>query len=282
MERLSDTDSMRAWSRAQRATGRRVGFVPTMGYLHEGHLSLVVEALARTDVVVVSIYVNPTQFAPHEDFAVYPRDLEGDLSKLRALGCHAVFTPERLYASADAAQETWIEPGPTAAPLCGASRPGFFRGVATVVAKLFHIVEPDVAIFGKKDYQQWRVISAMVRDLDMGIEVVGMPTVRESDGLAMSSRNSRLSTEQREAAVAVPGSLVIATKMVAGGQRSAAEVSAAMRRHLEAAGGAVDYIAWVDAETLGPVAELRGALLVAVAVAFGGVRLIDNREIPVP
>ena len=282
MERFGDSASMRAWSRAQRGAGRRVAFVPTMGFLHDGHLSLVEEALRRADVVVTSIYVNPTQFAPHEDFDVYPRDLAGDLDKLRGLGCHAVFTPDQLYPSGQAEHETWVQPGPTADSLCGASRPGFFRGVTTVVAKLFHIVEPDVAVFGKKDYQQWRVISTMVRDLDMPVEIVGMPIVRESDGLALSSRNARLSREHREAAVAVPQSLALAAECIANGERSPDLVTEAMRKHLGLSGGLVDYIALVDAEHLRPVAPLRGMILAAVAVNYGDVRLIDNREIPAP
>ena len=280
MERFSDKGSMRAWSRTQRAAGHRIGFVPTMGYLHNGHLSLVTRALERADRVVASIYVNPTQFAPHEDFDVYPRDLEGDLAKLRGLGCHAVFTPADLYALSERGHGTWVEPGPEAAPLCGASRPGFFRGVATVVSKLFHIVEPDVAIFGKKDYQQWRVVSTMVRELDMPIDVVGMPIVREPDGLALSSRNVRLSEDQRRRALALPQSLSIAAEIVAAGERSAAAVIARMRKHLEASDGQVDYIAVVDAETLLPVTEISQRIVVALAVSYDDVRLIDNRELP--
>ena len=180
MQQFDLKEDMRRWSRAQRHAGSSIAFVPTMGYLHEGHLSLIDEAKRRADVVVASVYVNPTQFAPDEDFDVYPRDTEGDLGKLRERGCDAVFTPANLYSGLSESQ-TWVEPGPSAYGLCGESRPGFFRGVATVVTKLFHIVEPDVAIFGKKDFQQWRVISAMVEDLDMPIEVVGMPIVRESE-----------------------------------------------------------------------------------------------------
>ena len=279
MERFNDAPSMRGWSRAQRRDGLRVAFVPTMGYLHEGHLSLIDEAKHRADVVVSSIYVNPTQFAPHEDFDVYPRDMDGDLAKLQARGCDAVFTPTELYKGAPGTR-TWIEPGPQAGGLCGASRPGFFRGVTTVVSKLFHIVEPDVAVFGKKDYQQWRVISAMVSDLDMPIEVVGMPIVREHDGLALSSRNVRLSTDARQRALALVQSLEFAAQQVASGERRSAWLQSALRERLVASGGLVDYIALVDPETLEKVpAEITGPLLIALAVNYDDVRLIDNRVI---
>lgn len=238
MEVIHDKATMRAWSRRQRVAGRRVALVPTMGFLHDGHLSLVAEARARADVVVVSIYVNPGQFGPTEDLATYPRDLEGDLAKLQPLHVDAVFNPADMYvreatpvpapagggATAGAGEsregdgaapppapgavagrrpgggrghETWVTVERLQVGLCGASRPAFFRGVATVVAKLFNVVEPDVAVFGKKDYQQWRVLCRMVRDLDFDVEVVGAPLLREADGLAMSSRNVRLTPVQR-------------------------------------------------------------------------------------
>ena len=276
---LRDKAAMRAWSRAERAAGRRVALVPTMGALHEGHLSLVRAAAERADTVVVSIYVNPTQFAPGEDFAVYPRDLGGDLHALEALGVDAVFAPADLYARTAPAHETWITVEDLQAPLCGASRPGFFRGVATVVAKLFHIVEPDVAVFGLKDYQQHLLVSRMVRDLDFATEIVAMPIVRESDGLAMSSRNRRLSEDQRIAARAVPGSLSLAEALIAQGERDPSAVRRRMRARIEDAGGAVDYIALVDAETLAERDRLDGRSLVAIAAWFGDVRLIDNRVV---
>jgi pantoate--beta-alanine ligase len=279
MQRFTDATQMRGWSRAQRRGGARIAFVPTMGYLHEGHLSLVDEASRRADIVVASIYVNPTQFAPHEDFDVYPRDISGDLAKLEARGCHAVFTPADLYQGAPETR-TWIEPGPRADVLCGASRPGFFRGVTTVVNKLFHIVEPDVAVFGRKDYQQWRVISAMVSDLDMAIEVVGMPIVREHDGLALSSRNVRLSGDARQRALALTQSLEFVSHEVAGGERRSAWLKSAVRERLVASGGDVDYIALVDPETLRAVeGTVTGAILIALAVTYDDVRLIDNRII---
>ena len=204
---------MRRWSRAHRAAGRRVAFVPTMGFLHEGHLSLVREARARADVVAVSIYVNPAQFAAHEDFGTYPRDDEGDLAKLRAVGADAAFVPAHLYAqdaptpSPPPPHETFVTVERLSTGLCSTTRPHFFRGVATVVCKLFNVVEPDVAVFGKKDYQQFRVVQRMVRDLDYDIRIVGVELTREPDGLAMSSRNVRLDPEARVAARAISKAL---------------------------------------------------------------------------
>ena len=279
MERFTDAKTMRDWSRAQRRGGARIAFVPTMGYLHEGHLSLIDEARRRAELVIASIYVNPTQFAPHEDFDVYPRDTSGDLAKLEARGCHAVFMPSELYQGAPGTH-TWIEPGPRANGLCGASRPGFFRGVTTVVSKLFHIVEPDIAVFGKKDYQQWRVISAMVSDLDMPVEVIGMPIVREDDGLALSSRNVRLSSDARQRALALVQCLEWAAQRVAKGERRSAWLASTVRERLVASGGHVDYIALVDPGTLDEVeAEITGEILMALAVTYDDVRLIDNRVI---
>jgi pantoate--beta-alanine ligase len=214
MEVISSAADMRRWSRAHRAAGRRVAFVPTMGFLHEGHLSLVREARARADVVAVSIYVNPAQFAAHEDFGTYPRDDEGDLAKLRAVGADAAFVPAHLYAQ-DAPtpppppppHETFVTVERLSTGLCSTTRPHFFRGVATVVCKLFNVVEPDVAVFGKKDYQQFRVVQRMVRDLDYDIRIVGVELTREPDGLAMSSRNVRLDPEARVAARAISKAL---------------------------------------------------------------------------
>ncbi|KAH7285266.1 hypothetical protein KP509_33G019500 [Ceratopteris richardii] len=234
MELFHDKEDMRKWSRAMKRAGKKIAFVPTMGSLHAGHLHLVERAKLEADVVVVSIYVNPSQFAPNEDFGSYPRDLRGDLDKLQPFCVDAVFNPYDLYVR-DAGQndselserkassqqkavnegaddtrdltskrqrythehETWIRVEKLELPLCGKSRPGFFRGVATVVTKFFHIVEPDVAIFGKKDYQQWRLVCRMVRDLDFDIKIIGCELIREEDGLAMSSRNTYLSSAER-------------------------------------------------------------------------------------
>ncbi len=280
MEVLSGKEEMRAWSRARRAAGETIAFVPTMGYLHEGHLSLIRGALSLADHVVASIYVNPSQFAPHEDFETYPRDTDRDLSALESLGCSAVFVPETLYGQGGAsAQRAWIEVSELSAPLCGASRPHFFRGVATVVAKLFHIVEPDTAVFGDKDFQQRRVIERMVEDLDLPVRIVGLPIVREPDGLAMSSRNVRLSPEDRLRARAVPQSLDLAERLISGGERDVDEVRRQVRSHIESAGGEVDYVAVVDPGSLQTPDEVTGRVRVAVAAAFGGVRLIDNRPV---
>ena len=271
---------MRAWTRARRAQGETIAFVPTMGYLHEGHLSLIRGALSLADHVVASIYVNPSQFAPHEDFETYPRDTERDLSALESLGCSAVFVPDTLYGQGGApAQGAWIEVSELSAPLCGASRPHFFRGVATVVAKLFHIVEPDTAVFGDKDFQQRRVIERMVEDLDLPVRIVGLPIVREPDGLAMSSRNVRLSSEERLRARAVPQSLELAERLISAGELDVDAVRRQVRSHIESAGGEVDYVAIVDPDSLQTPDRVSGPVRVAVAATFGGVRLIDNRPV---
>ncbi|MEE2779520.1 MAG: pantoate--beta-alanine ligase [Myxococcota bacterium] len=280
MEIIRDKAAMRTWSRARRAGGGEIGFVPTMGYLHEGHLSLVREARRRSDAVVVSIYVNPTQFAPTEDFGSYPRDSERDLQLLRELGCDAVFLPTDLYDGRST--ETWVLPGDLASPLCGASRPGFFRGVATVVTKLFNIVEPDLAVFGQKDYQQLQVIQRMVRDLDLPVEIIPMPIVREADGLAMSSRNARLDPETRSLAQAMPQTLEVARRLVQGGESRVDIVRGAMRENLEASGARVDYVELVCPETLRAAEHLGAGAVAAIAAWYGDVRLIDNGLVTPP
>ncbi|XP_047095121.1 pantoate--beta-alanine ligase-like [Lolium rigidum] len=305
-EVIRDKAAMRAWSRRRRAEGRTVVLVPTMGFLHEGHLSLVSEAAATAGpiAVVVSIYVNPSQFAPTEDLATYPSDLAGDLRKLASTGAvHAVFNPPDLYirgapghtavgASGDAAvscleaavggdgHETWIRVERLEKGLCGSSRPVFFRGVATVVAKLFNIVEPDVAVFGKKDYQQWRLICRMVRDLDFAIEIIGSEIVREADGLAMSSRNVHLSREEREKALSINRSLVNARTAALNHSKSAGEhIKKQIVQTLTEAGGQVDYVEIVEQESLVPVETIDRPVVICVAAWFGKVRLIDNIEI---
>lgn len=282
---VRDRREMRALSRAHRAAGRRIALVPTMGYLHEGHLSLIDAARERADVVVASIYVNPTQFAPHEDLAVYPRDEAGDLAKLASRGCDLVFAPHDLYErGADGAppHETWVTVEHLALPLCGQSRPIFFRGVATVVTKLFHIVEPDVAVFGRKDFQQLRVIERMVRDLDFGLEIVPMPIVREPDGLAMSSRNVRLAPDERRRALAIPAALEEAERRLAAGESDAASLRKTVAERIATAGGRVDYVELVDAARLTPLDRVDLPAVLAVAAHFGSVRLIDNRELTPP
>ncbi|KAK9915610.1 hypothetical protein WJX75_001468 [Coccomyxa subellipsoidea] len=297
---FTDANGIRQFSRDQRKSGNRIALVPTMGYLHEGHLSLIKAARDMADIVIVSIYVNPTQFAQHEDFGVYPRDEEGDMRKLTSLGVNAVFAPLRLYASGSSAaagsdagnvvgagehqkgaHETFIQVEQLQQPLCGKSRPHFFRGVATVVAKLFNITEPDIAIFGRKDYQQLLVLQRMARDLDFAVEVVGMPIMREEDGLAMSSRNALLSSDNRQKALSISQSLQWARKMVE--DRSAvspSELHDAVASRIAAAGGRVDYVEVVDGSSLEKIQDVtKQPTLIAVAACFGSVRLIDNIEL---
>lgn len=306
-EVIRDKAAMRAWSRRRRAEGKTVALVPTMGFLHEGHLSLVSAAAAAAAsadpvAVVVSIYVNPSQFAPTEDLATYPSDLAGDLRKLASTGAvAAVFCPPDLYVRggatagrrADASggavscleeavgdgHETWIRVERLEKGLCGSSRPVVFRGVATVVAKLFNIVEPDVAVFGKKDYQQWRVLCRMVRDLDFAIEIIGSEIVREADGLAMSSRNVHLSCEEREKALSVSRSLVNARTAALNGHNTCEQLKNQIVQTLTEAGGQVDYVEIVEQESLVPVEIIDRPVVICVAAWFGKVRLIDNIEI---
>jgi pantoate--beta-alanine ligase len=283
MQRISDPSHLRAWRATHAMAGRRVALVPTMGALHEGHLSLIAQARAEAEVVIASIYVNPTQFDRADDLAAYPRDPEGDAALLARAGCDALFEPKTLYATDHA---TWVEVPALSESLCGAARPGHFRGVATVVTKLLNLVGPDVAVFGEKDFQQVRVIRRLVRDLDMPVRVVSAPTVREPDGLAMSSRNRRLTPAQRVAAPAIYEALrTAATSGQSSGSApgsSGASVGArlaALRQSLEAAGGVIDYVAAVDPDSLAGLPEDAppppGACF-AVAVFFGPVRLIDN------
>jgi pantoate--beta-alanine ligase len=264
---------------AARAAGDTVGLVPTMGALHEGHLSLVDAARAECDLTVVSIFVNPSQFSPTEDFRHYPRDLDRDLSLLERHGCDLVFAPsvEEMYRP-DAA--TTIDVGPLAVALEGQTRPTHFRGVATVVMKLFQLAPADFAYFGQKDYQQTLVMRQMVADLDVPIEIRVCPTVREPDGLAMSSRNAYLSVEERHSAVVLSQSLRLAEELVAQGERSVASIRAKMETHLHQAGGiALEYIAFVADGTITPVTTIAGPTVVALAAKVGKTRLIDNLRI---
>lgn len=266
---------VREWQRA----GKRVGFVPTMGALHEGHLSLVDVARQQCDAVVTSIFVNPTQFLPSEDLAKYPRTLEADLALLAARGVESVFAPsvEAMYPTG---YSTFVEPPQVAVPLEGHCRPGHFRGVATVVLKLFEIVPADAAFFGQKDYQQSLVVRRMVRDLDVPIEIVVCPTVREADGLALSSRNRYLSPDERRQALAVSRALRAAREEAARGERSAAALRAIMRDTLHAAGiERIDYVAIADPETLDEVATLKRPAMALIACHVGTTRLIDNQPL---
>jgi pantoate--beta-alanine ligase len=253
-----------------------LGFVPTMGYLHEGHLALVRRARAENRTVAVSIFVNPTQFGPHEDFKRYPRDPGRDLALLEKEGVDLVFMPsgEEMYPPDF---DSWVEVGKLAERLEGAARPGHFRGVATVVAKLFNIVQPDKAYFGQKDAQQLLVIKKMAADLDMGIEIIAVPTVREPDGLAMSSRNTYLNAEERKQAAALYQSLKLAQKLYADGEKGAKaivkQMTALIRRQPLAD---IEYISIADAETLDELDIVKPPALVSMAVRFGKTRLIDN------
>jgi pantoate--beta-alanine ligase len=273
---LVTVPDIRGWVRARRREGRRIGLVPTMGYLHEGHLRLVDEARRRADVVIMTVFVNPLQFGPSEDLARYPRDLPRDRRLAEERGVDALFVPSEavMYPGSP---EIRVVPGRTAERWEGAARPGHFAGVLTVVAKLFHLTEPDVACFGRKDVQQSVLIRRMVRELDWPIELVIVPTVRETDGLALSSRNAYLSAEQRQRALALSGALREAHAAWRAGERSAAEIEARMRRILDAAPEVqVEYIALAEPETLAPVPEVREDTVVAIAARVGPTRLIDN------
>lgn len=262
-----------------RREGRVLGFVPTMGYLHEGHLSLVRLARSRADKVIVSIFVNPLQFGPTEDFRIYPRDLDRDLSLLEREGTDIVFVPsaEEIYPPDF---QTYVEVTELTKGLCGAFRPGHFKGVTTIVLKLFNIVKPHLAVFGEKDYQQLKVIQRMVKDLNLEVEILAHPTVREEDGLAMSSRNTYLSEEERRSALSLYHSLKLAERLVLGGEKDPERIRKLVKEYIERfPHNRVQYVEIVDPETLRPVDKIKGPVLLALAVFVGKTRLIDNRVI---
>lgn len=264
----------------RRGTPGTWGFVPTMGYLHEGHLSLIRRARAENDLVAVSIFVNPTQFGPHEDYNRYPRDLERDLRLLEPLQVDLVFVPsvEEMYPPGF---QTWVIVEELSRPLEGASRPGHFRGVATVVAKLFNIVQPDRAYFGQKDAQQAVVIRRMVRDLNFPVEIVVCPTVREPDGLALSSRNTYLNPQERQAATILFRALQAAKARYEAGERDGERLREAMREVLRGEPLArVDYVSVADPETLEELSRVEGPAFLSLAVYIGNTRLIDNLLLP--
>ena len=268
---------VRAQVAAWKKEGLTVGLVPTMGYLHEGHASLVDEAVRRCDRVVASDFVNPTQFGPNEDLEAYPRDFDRDCALLEEHGCAMVFHPavEEIYAPGAATYVEILSDMPK--QLCGKTRPIHVRGVCTVVSKLFNIVTPDKAFFGQKDAQQLAIIRQMVRDLSYGIEIVGCPIVREADGLAKSSRNTYLSEAERQAALVLSESVFLGQKMVAEGETDANKIVAAMTEHIQAQPLAkIDYVSAVDGVTMDPVDQIAGTVLVAMAVYIGKTRLIDN------
>ena len=273
---ITTVAELRAALEPHRRAGRPVGLVPTMGALHEGHLSLVRASKAECAATVVSIYVNPTQFGPHEDLAKYPRTLQADLDKLASCQADLAFAPsnEAVYGPRHA---TWIEVGAVAEPLEGQFRPGHFRGVATIVLKLFLMSRADVAYFGQKDYQQAAVIRRMAEDLNVPTEIRVCPIVREPDGLAMSSRNVYLSPEARQRATVLWKSLQLAGRLTAEGQRDADAIAARMRELILSTGDAkIDYVALVDPDTLQPVRTIAGRTLAVLKVAIDGTRLIDN------
>jgi pantoate--beta-alanine ligase len=276
MQVFNTVSGLREFLAAHRAAGKRIGLVPTMGYLHAGHMSLVQAARRECEVVVMSIFVNPKQFGPQEDFATYPRDMEGDLRQAREAGVDAVFTPavEEMYPSGFLTEVIVHE---LTAPLCGASRPSHFNGVTTVVAKLFNIVGPDRAYFGQKDYQQVTILRQMATDLCMPLEVITCPTVREPDGLAMSSRNAYLNPAERQAALVLSRALLLTEEHLAQGERQGARLMTTLRDCIAKQPLArIDYVTVCDPQTLREVDQLSGTVLVALAIYIGQTRLIDN------
>ena len=281
MDTIRDAQALRRQLALWKALDKDIGFVPTMGALHEGHLSLVRLARERAERVVVSIFVNPAQFGPTEDFTRYPRQPEKDAEMLAAAGCDVLFLPEveTIYPPG---HTTFVEPGGPAEGLEGACRPGHFRGVATVVCALFNLVQADVAVFGKKDAQQLAVIRRMVRDLHIPVEIVAGETVREDDGLALSSRNAYLAPEERRAASVLYKALRTAEQAIAAGERRGDAVRRGMLAILESEPLArIEYADVVDGETFQPVDTLAGSLVLPMAVRIGGTRLIDNFQLVV-
>jgi pantoate--beta-alanine ligase len=281
VQELSSGADVRHIIREAQCAGHSVGLVPTMGFLHEGHRSLVRAARRENDLLVMSIFVNPTQFGPSEDFEHYPRDGDRDRTLASGWGTEVLFTPtvEEMYPAGPGGQQVWVEPGSLADHLCGSSRPGHFRGVATVVAKLFAMLEPDRAYFGQKDAQQLAIVRRMARDLGFPVDVRAVPTVREEDGLALSSRNVYLSPQQRAQAPILRRALLEAAEGVENGERNPVAIEAMVRSRIStgAPGARIDYVSVVDGETLQPVrGPIGDEVLIALAVYFGRTRLIDN------
>ena len=287
MQLIQTTEAMHAWADAQRQEGRRIALVPTMGALHAGHLQLVRQARAHADVVVVSIFVNPTQFGPNEDYTAYPRTLAADQAALASVGDMTVFAPsaDQMYPYGPDAVRFWVKTEQLDDHLCGHFRPGHFLGVTTVVSKLFNLCKPHVAFFGLKDAQQFLILRRMVRELHFDVQLIGVPTVREPDGLAMSSRNVYLSPEERRQAVVLSEAVGVARHRIeAGEQRVSAVVEAMLKTMGRAPDARVQYAEVVDTETLQPLERLAPGqeVLAAVAVHFGRTRLIDNTFTTVP
>jgi len=266
---------MQSFSKELKKKGKSIAVVPTMGFLHEGHLSLIDTARSKADAVVVTIFVNPTQFGPNEDFEKYPRDFERDRQLCESGKADAVFapSPEEMYPGN---ASTWVSEEDLSRGLCGKSRPGHFRGVTTVVAKLFNATLPDMAVFGQKDAQQLAVIKRMARDLNFSLEIIVAPIVREKDGLAMSSRNKYLSPDERKNALSISQALFSAENDVKNSRLNIEEIINKIKSKISAFGGKVDYVEAVDADTLKPATEKEGRILLAAAAFFGPTRLIDN------
>jgi len=276
MKIVETIQEMRKWSEEQKCDGEKIIFVPTMGALHEGHLSLLREGKKHGGKLVLSIYVNPTQFAPGEDFEKYPKNLETDSAMAERCGVDVIFAPEcnEMYPEG---YQTFVEVEKITNMLCGKARPSHFKGVTTVVAKLFNIVRPDIAIFGKKDFQQLVIIKRMAQDLNMDIEIIGYPIVRENDGLAMSSRNKYLNHNERIAAASINKSLRTAQKMIEDGETNATAIVSRIESIIEESGiPRIDYISIADPQTLEDVDKITRPALIAIAAFVGKARLIDN------
>ena len=285
LRRVSDPAELRSVIQSWRSRGLSIAFVPTMGALHAGHLSLVARGLEAADRVVASIFVNPTQFGPNEDLSSYPRSVDSDCAQLQEAGCHLVFLPtvETIYPPGGS---TFVEVEGPSTGYEGAERPGHFRGVATVVLKLFNLVMPDVAIFGEKDAQQLAVVRQMTRDLHLPIEIVGAPIVREADGLALSSRNVYLDADQRKASQILSRALARAESAVRSGERDARALERLVRSELDREpAGTTDYVAVVDGDSFEPLTDLsgfRGRLVIASTFRLGQTRLLDNLQLDLP
>jgi len=276
MRIIKSVKQMQSFSTSLKMDGKKIAFVPTMGYFHEGHLSLMKEAKKMADCLVVSIYVNPTQFGPKEDFSKYPRDLDRDLKMAESVNVDVIFYPpdKEMY---PANYQTHVDVEKVTQNLCGMSRPGHFRGVATVCNKLFNIVKPDFAVFGKKDFQQFVTIKRMVDDLNMDIQIVGFPTVRESDGLAMSSRNKYLNKDERKSALTLFKALKLAQKLYSNGEKKSSVIIAEVEKLIKRAPfTAIDYIKICDTRTLKDADKIKNQSVIALAVKVGNTRLIDN------
>ncbi len=275
MQVVTKVSDLREYVKKAKRGGKTIGFVPTMGYFHQGHLSLMQKARKVCDEVIISIFVNPLQFGPNEDLKDYPQDMGEDLKKAKKVGVDLVFAPQikEMYPEGFS---TYVEvSGNLTSTLCGRSRPLFFKGVTTVVAKLFELVRPDKAFFGQKDYQQLKVIEKMVKELNMDIEIVSLPIVREKDGLALSSRNTYLNKEERKRALVLYNSLSLAKELIKSGEEKARKVKKEMEKLIKPK-GEIDYIAIANPETLKEVEGIKGKVLVALAVKIGKARLIDN------